>query len=85
MNCNLVFRQLFSTESCLIHLLDFILKTEQERVCWHGSFRPSKGFSYSNHKILINKLRALGLNQIVSYLRGVAGIIYTRFGQKYQK
>ena len=46
-------------------------KTGHERVCWHGSFRPPKGV---NHRILIYKLRALGLNQIainwfVSYLR----------------
>ena len=36
---------MFSTESCLIHLSDFILKkTGHERVCWHDSFRPPKGF-----------------------------------------
>ena len=41
----LVLQQSFSTESCLIHISDFIRKkTGHERVCWYGSFRPPKGF-----------------------------------------
>ena len=72
------FRQSFSTESCLIHLSDFILKKQDMRE-YVGMIildlqNWQKAFDTVNHKILINKLKALGLNQIainwfVSYLR----------------
>ena len=68
-------RQSFSTESCLIHLSDFILKKQDMRE-YVGMIilDLQKAFDTVNHKILINKLKALGLNQIainwfVSYLR----------------
>ena len=69
------FRQSFSTESCLIHLSYFILKKQDMRE-YVGMvvFDLQKAFDIVNHKILINKLKALGLNQIaihwfVSYLK----------------
>ena len=69
------FRQSFSTESCLIHLSDFNLK-KQDMGEYVGMvvLDLQKAFDTVNHKIIINKLKALGLNQIainwfVSYLR----------------
>ena len=69
------FRQSFSTESCQIHLLDFILKKQDMRE-YVGMvvLDLQKAFDTVNHKIRINKLKALGLIQIainwcVSYLR----------------
>ena len=59
------FRQSFSTESCLIHLSDFILK-KQDMSEYVGMvvLDLQKAFDTVNHKILIIKLKALGLNQI---------------------
>ena len=55
------FRSRFSTDTCLIHLIDFIVPNGQRSLCWHGLTGPLKG----NHKILLMKLEALGLNQDV--------------------
>ena len=69
------FRQSFSTKSCLIHLSDFILeKQDMREYVGMVVLDIHRAFDTVNHTILINKLKALGLNQIainwfLSFLR----------------
>ena len=59
------FRQNFSTDSCLIHLSDYILNNQDK-----GEYTGivvidlQKAFDTVNHKILLSKLQALGLDQV---------------------
>ena len=70
------FRSSYSTDSCLIHLSDHILKNQD-----NGQYTGmvildlQKAFETANHKILISKLRAMGVGQAAlkwfdSYLVG---------------
>jgi hypothetical protein len=75
------FRPSFSTDSCLIHLSDYILE-QQDKGHYTGMvvLDLQKAFDTVNHKILLGKLRGLGLDQIAtkwfsSYLGGREQIV----------
>ena len=70
------FRSSCSTDSCLIHLLDHILK-QQDKGQYTGMviLDLQKAFDTVNHKIVTSKLRAMGVSQaavnwVISYLGG---------------
>ena len=59
------FRPSFSTDSCLIHLSDYILSNQDKgQLTGMVVLDLQKAFDTVNHKILIGKLRSLGLDQI---------------------
>ena len=70
------FRSSYSTDTCLIHLSDYI-KQESDKGHYTGMvlLDLQKAFDTVNHGILLNKLKAIGLNQnsilwFDSYLTG---------------
>ena len=60
------FREIFSTYSCLIHLSGYILN-HQDKGEYTGMvvIDLQNAFDTVNHKILLSKLRALRLDQVV--------------------
>ena len=58
------FRSSYSTDSCLIHLSDHILK-QQDKGQYTGMvlLHLHKAFNTVNHKMLTSKLRAMGVCQ----------------------
>ena len=78
------FRSAFSTDTCLIHLIDFI-KQEGDNGKYTGMvlLDLQKAFDTVNHKILLQKLNAIGLGRqsikwFESYLTGRTQVVDIR-------